>query len=43
MHVAVSSIDRLTDYCLNTAPDGFRTGLTVERLNKLIDKNLGRK
>ena len=39
MHVAVSSIDRLTDYCLNTAPDGFRTGLTVERLNRLIDKN----
>ncbi len=43
MHVAVSSIDRLTDYCLNTAPDGFRTGLTVERLNSLIDKNLKRK
>ncbi len=43
MHVAVSSIDRLTDYCLNTAPDGFRTGLSVDRLNKLIDKNLGRK
>ena len=40
MHVAVSSIDRLTDYCLNTAPDGFRTGLSVERLNRLIDKNL---
>lgn len=43
MHVAVSSIDRLTDYCLNTAPDGFRTGLTVERLNSLIDKNHKRK
>ena len=43
MHVAVSSIDRLTDYCLNTAPDGFRTGLTVERLNSIIDKNLKRK
>ena len=43
MHVAVSSVDRLVDYCLNTAPDGFRTGLTVERLNKLIDKNLGSK
>ena len=43
MHVAVSSIDRLVDYCLNTEPDGLRTGLTVERLNRLIDKNLNRK
>ena len=39
MHVATSSIDRLVDYCLNTAPDGYRTGLSVERLNRLIDKN----
>ena len=23
------------DYCLHTEPDGFRTGLTVERLNRL--------
>ena len=43
MHVARSSIDRLVDYCLNTEPDAFRTGLTVERLNSLIDKNLNRK
>ena len=40
MHVATSTVDRLVDYCLHTAPDGFRTGLTVERLNRLIDKNL---
>ena len=40
MHVATSSIDRLVDYCLNTAPDGLRTGLTVETLNKLIDRNI---
>lgn len=39
MHVATSSVERLTDYCLNTAPDGFRTGLTVERINRLIDRN----
>ena len=25
MHVAVWSIDRLLDYCFNTAPDGFRS------------------
>lgn len=40
MHVATSTVDRLVDYCLHTEPDGFRTGKTVERLNKLIDKNL---
>ncbi len=40
MHVATSTVDRLVDYCLHTAPDGFRTGLTVETLNRLIDKNL---
>lgn len=40
MHVATSTVDRLVDYCLNTEPDGGRTGLTVERINRLIDKNL---
>lgn len=39
LHVATSSVERLLDYCFNTEPDGLRTGLTVERLNKLIDKN----
>lgn len=39
MHVATSTVDRLVDYCLNTEPDGLRTGLTVERINRLIDKN----
>lgn len=42
MHVATSTVDRLVDYCLHTEPDGFRTGLSVERLNRLIDKNLER-
>ncbi|MFA6593028.1 MAG: glycosidase [Bacteroidales bacterium] len=40
MHVAGSSIDRLVDYCFGTEPDGFRTGKTVERLNRLIDRNI---
>ncbi len=40
MHVATSTVDRLVDYCMNTAPDGLRTGETVARLNRLIDKNL---
>lgn len=39
LHVATSSIDRLVDYCMNTMPDGHRTGDTVERLNRLIDLN----
>ena len=43
MHVATSTIDRLVDYCLNTPADGLRTGLSVENLKKMIDKNLGRK
>ena len=42
MHVATSTVDRLIDYCLHTAPDGLRTGLSVEILNRLIDKNLGK-
>ena len=40
LHVATTTVDRLVDYCLHTAPDGLRTGLSVETLNKLIDKNL---
>ncbi|MFA5973775.1 MAG: glycosidase [Lentimicrobiaceae bacterium] len=39
MHVAVSSIDKLVDYCLNTAPDGFRTATSVATLHNLIKKN----
>lgn len=39
MHVATSSIDRLLDYCLNTAPDGYRSSKSVETLNQIIDKN----
>lgn len=42
MHVATSTVDRLVDYCMKTEGDGFRTGLTVERLNRLIDKNLNK-
>ena len=40
MHVATSTVDRLVDYCLHTEPDGFRTGETVARLNRLIDRNI---
>jgi|SRR6218665_617777 len=39
IHVAVSSIDRLLDYVMNTAPDGFTSAETVRTLTGLIDKN----
>lgn len=40
MHVAVSTIDKLVDYCLNTPEDKYTTTESVRTLNKLIDKNL---
>ena len=40
-HVAVSTVDRLLDYVINTPKDGFRSGASVERINELIDRNLG--
>jgi len=39
-HVALSSIDRLLDYVLNTQPDGGRSAASVQALNTLINKNL---
>lgn len=39
MHVATSTIDRLTDYCLNTPADGYATGESVETIKRLISKN----
>ena len=40
MHVATSTIDQLTDYCLNTPPDGFRSAASVQAINALVDKNM---
>lgn len=40
MHVATSTVERLVDYCLNTAPDGYRSATSVETLTQLIRKNL---
>jgi 4-O-beta-D-mannosyl-D-glucose phosphorylase len=39
VHVAISSIDQLLDYVMNTAPDGFSSAETVRTLTELIDKN----
>ncbi|MBL1409189.1 glycoside hydrolase family 130 protein [Sphingobacterium faecale] len=41
MHVAVSSVERLLDYCFSTAKDDLRTFKSVQTLNKIITKNLG--
>ena len=38
MHVATSTIDRLTDYCLHTPVDGLRSA-SVENICKLIESN----
>lgn len=40
MHVAVSSIDKLVDYCMNTPQDGYISSASVETLKKQIEKNL---
>ena len=41
LHVAVSSIDRIIDYCLNTPEDGLNTAASVETIKQLIRKNHG--
>lgn len=38
-HVAVSSIDKLVDYCLNTPADGYRSVTSVKTILNLIEKN----
>jgi len=40
MHVAVSSLEKLTDYCLNTPADGYRSAASVKTLKKQIARNL---
>lgn len=39
MHVAVSTIDKLVDYCTNTPEDGFRSALSVKNIISLVDNN----
>ena len=39
MHVAVSSVERLIDYCLHTPEDGLATAASVETIKKLVRKN----
>ncbi|MFY7827646.1 glycosidase [Flectobacillus sp. BAB-3569] len=39
MHVAISTIEQLLDYVINTPEDGFRSAASVETLTKLIESN----
>ena len=39
MHVAVSTVDKLIDYCMNTPEDGYTTAASVETIKKLVAKN----
>ena len=39
LHVAVSSIERLVDYCMNTPEDGLTTAASVEKIKALVRKN----
>lgn len=38
-HVATSSVERLLDYVMNTAPDGFTSAASVQTIVSIIDKN----
>jgi len=40
MHVATSTVDRLTDYCMNTPEDLHHSHLSVKQRIALINKNL---
>jgi 4-O-beta-D-mannosyl-D-glucose phosphorylase len=39
MHVAVTSVDRLLDYVLNSPKDGYRSAKSVENIKKLVENN----
>lgn len=40
MHVAVTTVDLLLDYCFNTPEDGLRSFESVRKINELIDHNI---
>jgi len=39
LHVAVSTVDKLIDYVMNTPTDGFRSIETVKRIKAMVKKN----
>lgn len=40
IHVAVSTIEKLIDYTINTPSDGYTSANTVKQINKLINSNV---
>lgn len=40
MHVAVSSVEQLTDYCMNTAEDRLISSESVKTIIEIVDNNL---
>lgn len=39
MHVATSTVEQLTDYCINSPVDGLHSHLSVQTIESLIKKN----
>lgn len=39
MHVATTTVDKLIDYVMNTAADGFRSVTSVDTIYSIVDKN----
>jgi 4-O-beta-D-mannosyl-D-glucose phosphorylase len=39
MHVALSSVEQLLDYVINTPEDGLNSSRSVQEICKLIDQN----
>jgi 4-O-beta-D-mannosyl-D-glucose phosphorylase len=39
LHVAMTSVNQLIDYCEKTPVDGLRSAKTVETINQIIDRN----
>lgn len=39
LHVVTSTVEKLTDYCMNTPEDGLFTGESVETIKNLIKRN----
>ena len=39
MHVAISTIDQLIDYCINSPQDRLRSAASVQTLSELVDHN----
>jgi 4-O-beta-D-mannosyl-D-glucose phosphorylase len=39
MHVAVSTVDKLCDYVMHTAPDGLRSAASVQTIMSIIEAN----